>query len=380
MNDFSFSGLGAISFGVDRVEHLSDDLSVLTERDAAVVLISDPGIAHVGILDRVKSILDRSGRRVAVFTQLQSDPRAESVDQAASFVRRLGKPCVVGLGGGSALDVAKLAAVVAEGDLSAENCALCYRPLPKASLKKIMIPTTAGTGAEVTRTCVFSTNEGRKVWAWGEELTPDLVILDPNLTISLPAHLTAATGLDAVVHAIEACTVQRRNCFADAFGLHAIRLAKNHLLTAIEQPEDLNARGEMLLAATLAGAAIDSTGTGVAHCIGHALATIADVHHGRAVAIGLDVALGWNEVAVPEVHTAVAEALGGRRSVDSAAQGFRTLLEKTGIKRSLAEEKIDPERLTAVMMAEENRPMLENNARPIGPQDALELARLTVTS
>jgi alcohol dehydrogenase class IV len=195
----------------------------------------------------------------------------------------------------------------------------------------------------------------------------------------LPIHLTAATGLDALVHAIEACTVQRRNCFADAFGLHAIRLAETHLLTAIEQPKDLNARGGMLLAATLAGAAIDSTGTGVAHCIGHALATIAGVHHGKAVAIGLDAALGWNEAAVPEAHAAVAEALGGRGGVDSAAQGFRTLLEKTGIKRSLAEEKIDPERLTAVMMAEENRPMLENNARPITPQDALELARLTVS-
>jgi alcohol dehydrogenase class IV len=380
MNDFSFSGLGGVSFGVDRVEHLSDDVSALTEKDAAVVLISDPGLAHVGILDRVKSILEGSGRKVAVFAGLQSDPIAKSVDHAASFVRGLREPCVVGLGGGSALDVAKLAAVIAEGDLSAENCALSYHPFPKASLKKIMIPTTAGTGAEVTRTCVFSTNEGRKVWAWGEELRPDLVILDPTLTISLPAHLTAATGLDAVVHAIEACTVQRRNCFADAFGLHAIRLAKNHLLTAIEQPEDLNARGGMLLAATLAGAAIDSTGTGVAHSIGHALATISGVHHGRAVAIGLDAALGWNETAAPDAHNAVAEALGGRRGVDSAAQTFRTLLEQTGIKRSLAEERIDPEKLAAVMMAEENRPMLKNNARPIREQDALELARLTVSS
>lgn len=375
MNSFSFPGVGAISFGVDRVEQLADDVSTLEEKAAEVVLISDAGVSKSGILDRVKSILERSGHDVIIFSHLKSEPRAKSVDEAAAIVRRCEKPCVVGVGGGSALDVAKLAAVIVRDNRPAEDYALCAHSFPKPALKRIMIPTTAGTGSEVTCNAIFKTREGRKVWAWGKELLPDLVILDPRLTISLPAYVTATSGLDALVHAIEACTSQHKNPFADVLGLHAIRLAKQHLMTAIEKPNDMTARSGMLLASTLAGLAFGTTGTAAAHSIGHALATIADIHHGRAVAIGLDAILEWNAEASPETFAAVAEALGSQRNPDAAAPAFRTLIEQTGIERSLADKKIDPETLATVMMAEENKPMIENNARPITQQDALELAQ-----
>ncbi len=132
----------------------------------------------------------------------------------------------------------------------AEEYALCARPFKKPELVRIMIPTTSGTGTEVTRTATFTNHAGHKVWTWGQELVPDLVILDPCLTVSLPAQVTAATGLDALVHAIEACTCRQRNTISDALGLHAIRLISEHLVTAIQTPDDLNARSGMQIAST----------------------------------------------------------------------------------------------------------------------------------
>jgi len=245
----------------------------------------------------------------------------------------------------------------------------------KPGLKRILIPTTAGTGSEVTRTAVFTNARGNKVWAWGHELLPDLVLLDPVLTVSLPPDITAATGLDAMVHAVEACTCQNRNPIADALGLHAIRLAAKHLMIAIEKPGDIEARGSMLIASTLAGLAFAQTGTGGAHAIGHALATVAGIPHGRAVTIGMEVLLPWNAKADPEAHAAVAEALGGEKNADQCAPVFRALIDRAGIDRSLSGRGIDPEILAEVMMSPENLPMIENNARSISRQDGLELAR-----
>lgn len=379
MRAFSYPGTRPITFGVDFIEQLPDEIASLQGDRHEVVLISDAGVARAGVVNRVKSILERDGYAVSVFSDLQGEPKADDVDAATDLVRRSGQPCVVGLGGGSALDVAKLAAVIAGDNCSAGNFALCAAPFPKPALKRILIPTTAGTGSEVTRTAIFTTSQGRKVWAWGDELLPDLVILDPRLTISVPASVTAASGLDALVHAIEACTCKNRNPFSDGLGLHAIRLAKQHLITAIEKPDDLAARGGMLLASTLAGTAFNVTGTAVAHAIGHALASLAGVPHGRAVAISLDATLDWNAPGAPEAHAAVAQALGAPPEAHAAATAFTALMDQSGVARSLAEENIDPETLVAMMMSAENQPMLDNNARPITPDDALELARRTLS-
>jgi alcohol dehydrogenase class IV len=380
MHPFSFSGMGAISFGIDRIKQLADDILTLNGSRVPVVLISDAGVARAGILAPVKSIVERAGHPLTTLCDLEGEPQAATVDQAAEAIRGCGRPCVVGLGGGSALDVAKLSAIIARDAHPAEEYALCARPFKKPELVRIMIPTTAGTGTEVTRTATFTSHAGHKVWTWGPELVPDLVILDPCLTVSLPAQVTAMTGLDALVHAIEACTCQGRNTISDALGLHAIRLVSKHLVTAIKTPDDLTARSGMQIASTLAGSAFAQTGTAGAHAIGHALATIAKVPHGRAVAIAMDALLEWNEAAFPEVHAAVAEALAGPGPADRASTAFRRLVDQTGMSRSLSDKVIDPQKLAELMMLEENLPMVENNARPISKSDALELARRTLVS
>ena len=379
MNAFSFPGVGTISFGVDCVENLGEEISALNKKDVTVVLISDAGVAGAGIVERIRSILGRSGFDVIEFTDINGEPQAADVEAATAVVRSCESACVIGLGGGSAIDVAKLAAVIAADARPAEDYALCAHPFPVPRFKRIMIPTTAGTGSEVTRSAVFTTHDGRKVWSWGYELASELVILDPSLTVSLPVQVTAASGLDALVHAIEACTCRQRNHFINSFGLQAIRLAKTHLLNAIQNPKNMDARSGMLLASTLAGIAFANTGTAAAHSIGHALATLAHIPHGRSVAIGLDAIMEWNAAALPDAFEPVAEALGCRSRAEDAAPAFRSLVQQTGLERSLKDNDIDPKMLADVMMSEDNIAMIENNGRPITPDDALELARKTLS-
>src|SRR5262249_2734713 len=147
------------------------------------------------------------------------------------------------------------------------------------------------------------------LWTWGDEMLPDIVILDPSATVTMPAHVTTATGLDAFVHALEACSGQRRNGLSAAPATHAMRLVVEHLPRAVDSPGDLAARQGMQEAALLAGMAIDNCGTGIAHSIGHALGSLYHVPHGVAVAIGLRAALPWNVSGAGEAYEVAAAAL-----------------------------------------------------------------------
>lgn len=378
------------AFGVDRVEKLGRDVSALAGDGANVLLIADPGVAKLGLADRVAGILKKAGHKVGLFTDVRSDPLGTQVDGAVEQARTLGAGCIVGLGGGSTLDVAKFAAAIATADKPAEHYSLCANPLPAAGLKRICIPTTAGTGSETTRTSVFTDLQDAKVWAWGDEIRADLALLDPRLSVGLPAHLTAATGVDALVHAIEACTIRRANPINDGTCLQAIRLTVANLKRAVEQPDDLEARGAMLLAAAMAGMGIDNSGTGVAHAMGHALGTIGHVHHGRAVGLCLRAALAWNAEAEPTRFAAVAQSLGvpahGRSVEQLAAEvgpAFDRFIRSVGLPISLKGDGLseaDVPRLATVTMQVENKPMRDANIRDVTETDAAWLAREVLTA
>lgn len=372
---FTAALAGSIAFGAGRLDGLSDDVTALTGTGARVLVVGDTGMTQLGIVARAETILTKGGHSVATLGDLTGEPTDAAIDAAAAAARRHRAVLVVGIGGGSALDTAKLAAGIAPADKPAIAYGLCAVPLPSQPLRKILVPTTAGTGSETTRTAVFADKTGRKLWAWGDELRADLALLDPALAIALPRHLTAATGVDALVHAIEAATVKRGNPVATAFALEAIRLGAANLPRAVDRPDDLEARGAMAVAAALAGLAIDIAGTGIAHAIGHALGTIARVHHGRAVGLCLGAALAWNAEAAPMPHAAVARALGvaegGQDEVALARAGaaaYDALLDRVGVPRSLADHGLsagDVDRLAAIGMDVENAPMRENNARAV---------------
>ncbi|MGD9996480.1 MAG: iron-containing alcohol dehydrogenase [Ilumatobacteraceae bacterium] len=340
------------------------------------VLIVDAAVTSGGYLDRVVDALGNLASRVHVAPA--GEPTLDSVDEAARLVRSTRDPVVIGIGGGSALDIAKQAAVVACGDTGVEPYLLCAHPLP-GRRPIVAIPTTSGTGAEVTRTCIVSDRAGRKTWTWGDEMLPDLVVLDPRAAVTMPHAVTVGTGLDAFVHALEACSGSRRNSIATAPAQRALRLVLDHLPRAAAVPDDLDARQAMQEAAFLAGIAIDNCGTGIAHSIGHALGTLHHLPHGLSVAVGLLATLRWNIDGAPGAYADAAAALD--RSGDELPDCLARLSRATGLGAVAAAvpcDPIDAGALAATMAAPENQPMLQNNARHVDDEARMMLAASTV--
>jgi alcohol dehydrogenase class IV len=283
---------------------------------------------------------------------------------------------VVGFGGGSSLDTSKLVASTIVSGLAAESYALCATPLPRQPLPIIAVPTTAGTGSEVTRTVIFATAAGAKVWAWGDELKPRLALLDPELTTGIPGPITAATGLDALVHAMEASTSTRRTDAIDMFCHRAISLISQSLVKAVTEPGNIEARGKMLLGSAYAGIGIDNCGTALAHNISHAMGSLAPIMHGRATGIAMYATTEWAAEGNKEAFAKVADAMGAK----SAITAFRDLTRATAMKLSLEGDGLDlsrPELLAEKMAAPENAPMRSGTARTVADADLLTLAKVT---
>lgn len=348
---------------------------------AVVLLVADPGLRASGMIDEAAATLRGAGLSPVLFDHVKSDPTARQVDEGAALARESGARAVVAIGGGSAMDAGKLIAAVAASPAPALTYALCATPLPAGALPAICVPTTAGTGSETTRVCVIADDEGAKQWFWGPELRARLVVLDPELTVGLPAHLTAATGIDALVHAIEAATNVNASAANDVYCHAAIRLACRHLEQAVAHPRDIAARAGMQLAAAFAGVAIDNAGTAIGHNIGHALGSLRPVHHGRAVGAAMVATLPWN-VAEDAGHFAgVAEAMGEGFHAARVPAAFKRLMRATGVRISLAEEMagITPAMLAEQMRRPENAAMRNSNRRPVSDAD-LERFAETVLS
>ncbi len=372
-----------VAYGPGRVRGVGRDAVGLAGEGAKVLLVADPGVADAGLTEPVEAALAGAGLSSRRFSDVRSDPLSAQIDDAAEAARTFGADVIVVLGGGSAMDVAKMAAGVAPGDRPAEDYVLLSDPFDGPVLPVIAIPTTAGTGAEMTQSMVFSTADGRKVWTDALAARPKLALLDPELTAGLPPHLTAATGTDALVHAMESLTSRRTKPETHAPALETIRMVRAHLPTAVREPGNMEARGGMLIAACLAGLAIDSGGTAVAHSLGHAIGALGHVHHGRAVALSLRTALPGNAAAWPKEHAAVARAFGLNGAGDDALAealpgAFDAFLREVGVEINLADHGLGPgdaERLVAETLKPENRPMLDATCRELGEAEVRELAR-----
>jgi alcohol dehydrogenase class IV len=372
---FSHSGgrIPPVDAGPGSLDVLAEPAGVFGNRRAVLVL--DEAVVATGYLDRLVSVLHHVDA-VDHHVVPRHEPTADSVDQAAAVIRDAGPAVVIGVGGGSALDTAKLASAVAGSSAGVESYALGANPLP-AGRPVVAIPMTAGTGAEVTRTCVLTDRGGRKVWAWGDELLPARVVLDPDAVVTMPPEVAATSGLDALVHAIEAATGRRANAVVAAPALHAIRLIREHLPAATGG--DPAARQHMQSAALLAGLAIDGGGTGVAHSIGHALGTLARIPHGLAVAVGLAAALPWNVDGAPDVYAPVAATFG--RPVAGLADAYAELVRAAGLPAAVRRAgalRVSSADLAAAMIAEENLPMYRNNCRVADTGERNELATATL--
>ena len=382
MASYQLARVPRITVGAGARQGLADLASGLVPAGSTALLVADPGLSDLGLADEAAGTLRRGGFAVETFTDIKSDPTLAQADAAAALARASGAALLVALGGGSALDLGKAVAAAAGAEAPIAHYALCAAPLPVARLRTIVLPTTSGTGSETTRTAILSGSDGAKLWFWGEELKPDEVVLDPELTVSLPAGLTAATGLDALVHAVEAATNRNANPANDAYAHEAIRLVARNLETAVRNPGDLAAREALQRAAALAGIAIDNAGTAIAHTIGHALASLHPIHHGRAVGVAMLASLPWVVEGAPDAFARCAAAMGAEASAQGFVAAYRALMERAGLAPTLGAsfDGVTPEMLAAQMARPENMPMVRSTRREAGDADLLGLARATLAA
>ncbi|MDK1493406.1 iron-containing alcohol dehydrogenase [Sinorhizobium sp. 7-81] len=363
---FSTSFIPEIRFGDNIHQAIGQAVKGLGARRATIVI--DGFLAKSGLAESIAKAVEREDIPACIFSDFTGEPKLAHLHAALETVT--GSDLVIGIGGGSALDIAKIVACCAASGRDPMHYALAANPLPKDPLKKILVPTTAGTGSETSATNIFSGPEGKKLWIWGAETKADLVLLDPSLTVSLPASLTAWCGLDAFVHAFEAATNRNTHTGAQFYAHEALRLITGALETAVREPANLEVRGKVLLGSCYAGIAIDNCGTAIAHNISHALAGLAPVHHGLATALGFEATIGW----LVEANTAdlnrAARACGLDEPGDLPAF-VSDLMDRCGVDRALpkAFDAFSAANLAREMKALENRPMRHSTIREVTDVD-----------
>lgn len=364
---FALSHIPDIRFGADEIDNLARHAKGLGAIDRAAIVM-DSFLAANGLGRRVQDMLSAGGISSQIYSGFAGEPKLLHVREATAVA--VGADLVIGIGGGSALDIAKIVACTAASGEDAMHYALAANPLPGNALRKIMIPTTAGTGSETSATNIFAGPEGKKLWIWGAESKADLVVLDPVLTVSLPANLTAWCGMDAFIHAFEASTNRNSHAAGKVFGHEAMRLLASNLAEAVKNPGNLDARGKVLLGSCYAGVAIDNCGTAIAHNISHAMAGLAPVHHGLATALGFEVSLAW----LAEADTADlndAASVLGLASASGIPSFVTRLMDECGIKRTIpaAFGKLTAADLATEMRAAENQPMRRSTIRDVSDAD-----------
>lgn len=365
-----------LHFGPGRIRRIGEDARRLCPKDKSVLIVADAILTELGQSAGMTRALEDCGVRVNVFDAIQGDPKEAQVDAAAEAARAAGAGMVVAFGGGAALDIGKLAAcVAARPDAVAADFALCRNPLPEEPLAKVCVPTTAGTGSEVTRTSVISDPQGAKLWHWGEQILPEHAILDPEVTVTLPPVMTAWTGLDAFVHALEGSTNRWASMVSQMYGHEAMRLLGQWLPVAVADPENLEARSKVLWGATAAGLCLHLATTAIAHCISHSLASLGPVHHGFSTALAQEATLAWQvegeiENEARGAFAGAARACGVSR--EEFPDWFSDFLDRCGVERRLPAEFADvtSDQLVALMWSEANAPMRENTVREVAKADA----------
>ena len=322
-------------FGAGRIAEVPEIARTLG--DGSVLVVADRILAELGVTTRLEATFADAGMPVDIAADIAGEPKDAHVDALSDRARSMGAGVIVGLGGGAAMDAAKLVAGIACADQPALHYALCANPYPAKRLPAIAIPTTAGTGSEVTRTAIVSSAEGNKYWYWGEELMFAHAVLDPELTTSLPAHITAWTGMDAIAHALEAVTSRSSNAVGQAFGFQALEMLSEFLSLAVADGADIDVRGRVLWGSTLAGLALHNCNTHMGHNISHALGSLAPIHHGLATGLALEVTLP-ELVSRPEGrenYARAAAALGAAGYASALPERFADLMRACGIEHTL---------------------------------------------
>ncbi len=274
------------------------------------LVVSDPGVIAAGWADRVQRSLSAAGVSFYLFSEVTPNPRMGEVMRGAEVFGREGCDIVVAIGGGSVIDCAKAIAIVSSNRkhvLEFEGIDNVPEPGPPL----IAVPTTAGTSADVSQFAIINNTDERVKFAIiSKTVVPDIALVDPETTFTMDSYLTACTGMDALVHAVEAFVSNAHSPLYDLHALEAMRLVSAHLLRAIEVPDDSEARAGMMLASLEAGLAFSNASLGAVHAMAHSLGGYLDLPHGECNALLLEHVISFNYDAVPERYDAIGRALG----------------------------------------------------------------------
>ena len=308
MQSFTVTQPTRLQFGAGTVKGLGK--TVKEFQGSKVLLVVDPGLVKASLLERFTAPLEQEGIPFVVYDQIDPEPGLKLADKGCAIAREAGCDCVVGAGGGSAMDVAKAVSILlTNGGKAVDYLGLGL--IKKPGVPKIMVPTSAGTGAEVTFTAVFINEEtGSKGGMNGDPLYPDAAILDPELTLSLPAKVTAYTGIDALTHALEAYTSTQAHVISEMYSLEAIDLIARNLPAACANGGNLEARAAMLMGSLLGGKALATAGVGLVHAMAYPMGGMFGVPHGLANAVLLPYVVQYNLPGNYEKFALLAEVLG----------------------------------------------------------------------
>jgi alcohol dehydrogenase len=345
MKTFSFTGAKKIVFGRGSFAALPEHIAELKMSRPLIVL--DRNLAEAGFREKVNGVLAKAGIDYVIYDKTEPEPPLELADEGTKLA--LKKKCdgVVGIGGGSAMDLAKAIAVLATNKGKAEDY-LGLNKVPGPGLPKIMVPTTAGTGSEVTFTAVFIRKKLKKKEGMNSPyLYPELALLDPELTLSLPPHPTATTGIDALCHAIESYTSVIASPMSEMMSIEAIRLISDNLRTAVHDGTNIEAREAMLLGSLYAGLGLANAGVTAVHSLSYPLGGKYGVSHGLANTIMLPRVMAFNLPGALEKFVDIAEVMGEivddlplREAAYLAVEAVEALIEDCGIMTTLEELKI----------------------------------------
>ncbi len=297
-----------IRFGTGESSQLPDELTKLEFK--RLLIVTDPGIVSTGIIDPISESLQKSGIHVETFDQVAQNPRDSDCLYGTEVFQGIHADAVLAIGGGSAMDTAKTIALLAKSGGNPSEYADGHRPYQEMA-PVICVPTTAGTGSEVTRSAVITESfTHRKMTLKHEKMRPILAVLDPRLTVSVPASVTAATGVDALVHAIEGYTCTITSPISKAYGAEAMRTIIPALPIAVSDGKNLEARTKMLEGSLLAGLCFGNADVASVHCLAEALGSVYDTPHGIANAIFLPHVLRFNAQDNIALHADISRLMG----------------------------------------------------------------------
>ena len=331
-----FSFPTAIHFGAGARNLLGAHLNSLGLKRPLIV--TDKGLSALPLIAEISASLSAAGLTPAIYGGIWGNPTGSQVMNGASAYKSHNADCVVGIGGGAALDVAKVVGLMAThpGDVMEyvwdhPKVRDIVNPLPHF----VALPTTSGTGSEVGRSSVISEEASHiKRVIFSPKILASVVFADPELTVGLPANVTAATGMDALTHNIESYLSPAYHPLCDGIALEGTRIAARALVTAVREPGNLQARADMMMSSMM-GAIAFQKDLGAVHSCAHALGTVCDMHHGLANALMIDTVMAWNIEAVPVKFDELAHVVGVAGGAAFVAW-LKTIKQQIGIAPNLS--------------------------------------------